>query len=188
MSEQVSAKGNGIFRRSIDRVSTVLAFIAVICIAFVLVAVIADVISRTFFGQSIGGVVEMAEVMMVLIVFLGLGYAERRGAHVSMTLLVRKLPSRAAAIVNAIAFVVVVVVLGWMMWVTGDRAIASVVAGEYRFGLVRVAVWPARIAIAVGLAVYLLEVLLGMLDNFRTVYGKGNHSTPAVDPVSLPLS
>src|SRR5690554_3896282 len=125
MSEQASVTGKGLFRRSVDKVSTVLAFIAVVCIAFVLVAVIADVTSRTFFGQSIGGVVEMAEVMMVIIVFLGLGYAERRGAHVSMTLLVRKLPSRAAAIVNAIAFVVVVAVLGWMMWVTGDRAIES---------------------------------------------------------------
>jgi TRAP-type C4-dicarboxylate transport system permease small subunit len=188
MSEQASVTGKGLFRRSIDKVSTVLAFIAVVCIAFVLVAVIADVTSRTFFGQSIGGVVEMAEVMMVIIVFLGLGYAERRGAHVSMTLLVRKLPSRAAAIVNAIAFVVVVAVLGWMMWVTGDRAIASVVAGEYRFGLVRVAVWPARIAIAVGLAVYLLEVFLGMFDNFRTVYGKRSKPIPAVDSVSPPLS
>ncbi|MEX1078011.1 MAG: TRAP transporter small permease [Homoserinimonas sp.] len=188
MSEQVNPKRKGSVRRTIDGISTVLAFLAVACIAFVLVAVVADVASRTFFGQSIGGVVEMSEVMMVIIVFLGLGYAERRGGHVSMTLLIRKLPSRAAAIVNAIAFLVVVVVLGWMMWVTGDRAIASVAAGEYRFGLVRVAVWPARIAIAVGLAVYLLEIILGMLDNFRTVYGKGSKTAAALDPVSPPLA
>lgn len=187
MSEQVSARKRSVFRRIVDRVTTVLALLAVTCIVFVVLAVIADVSRRTFFGESIGGVVEIAEVMMVIIVFLGLGYTERRGGHVSMTLLIRKLSSRPAAIVNAVAFMVVVVVVGWMMWVTGERALVSLEAGEYRFGLVRVAVWPARIAIAVGLAVYLLELTFGMIDSVRAALGKGNQTLNDRDAVSPPL-
>lgn len=169
MSDQVSVRNSSAFRRALHATTRVLALLAVSCIVFVLLAVTADVTRRALIGESIGGVVEISEVMMVVIVFLGLGYTESRSGHVSMTLLIRKLSSRSAAIVNSFGLLVVLIIVAWMVWVTGDRALESVAAGEYRFGLVRVPVWPARIAIVVGLAVYFLELALRLSDNIRAI-------------------
>lgn len=173
MSDQAGVRSNSPLRRAVHATTQVLAFLAVLCIVIMLVAIVADVTRRSLAGQSVEGVVELGEVMMVAIVFLGLGFAETRGAHVSMTLLVRKLPSRTAAIVNGLGLLLVVVVVGWMVWVTADRALASFEVKEYRFGLVRVPVWPARIAIAVGLAAYFLELLFRLLDDIQAALGKG---------------
>jgi len=173
MSDQTGVRSGGRLRRVVHQATQVLAFLAVLCIVVMLVAIVADVTRRTLAGESVAGVVELGEVIMVAIVFLGLGFAERRGAHVSMTLVVRKLAPRTAAVVNGLGLLLVVVVVGWMVYVTADRALASFEAREYRFGLVRVPVWPARVAIAVGLVVYFLELVFRLIDDFRAATGRG---------------
>ena len=173
MTEQVRVRDEGRFRRAVHGTTQLLAFLAVLGIVFMLLAVVADVTRRGLAGQSVKGVVELGEVMMVVIVFLGLGYAERRGAHVSMTLLVRKLSHRWSAVINGLGLLLVVVVVGWMVYVTADRALASFEVREYRFGLVRVPVWPARVAIAVGLAAYFLELLFRLYDDILAAFGRG---------------
>lgn len=174
MSELGQVSSHGPVRKTLHAVATALALLAVLCIVIVLLATVADVLRRSLAGESVPGVVELSDVMMVAIVFLGLGYAERQGAHVSMTLLVRKLPPRAAAILNGLGLLLIMVIVAWMVWVTADRALESIETQEYRFGLVRVPVWPARVAIAVGLATYLLELALRLLDNVRTARGSSH--------------
>lgn len=150
-----------------------MAFLAVAGIIFMALATVADVARRTFEGESIAGVLELGEVMMVAITFLGLAYAEYRGAHVSMTLVVRRIPRRIAAVINAAGLLLIVVVVAWMFLVTFDRAVESYAEGEYRFGLVQVAIWPARIAIVVGLAAYLIELVFRLVDDVRLAAGGG---------------
>lgn len=173
MSDQRGVRSGSHLRRLVHQLTQVLAFIAVFCIVAMLLAIVADVTRRTLAGESVPGVVELGEVAMVAIVFLGLGFAERRGSHVSMTLVVRKLPPRTAAIVNGLGLLLVVAVVGWMVWVTTDRALDSFAVKEYRFGLVRVPVWPARIAVAVGLAAYFLELIFRLFDDLRAARGQG---------------
>jgi len=187
MSDQPGMRSGGHVRRTVHQATQVLAFIAVLCIVVILFAIVADVTRRTLFGKSVEGVVELSEVMMVAIVFLGLGFAERRGAHVSMTLLVRKLPPRTAAVVNGLGLLLVVAVVGWMIYVTGDRALASFEDREFRFGLVRVPVWPARIAIAVGLGAYFLELAFRLIDDVRAATGRAPSTvaTDETDPAHL---
>ncbi len=158
---------HGALRRVVFAATQVLAFLAVICIVVALVATVADVTRRSLSGQSVKGVIELGEVLMVAIVFLGLGYAESRGAHVSMTAVVRRMPPKTAAVLNVLGQVLMIFVVGWMAFVTADRAIESVAAQEYRFGLVPVLVWPARIAIAVGLAAYVFTLMFRLLDSIQ---------------------
>lgn len=182
MSDQRGVRSDSHLRKLVHGLTQLLAFLAVICIIAMLLAIVADVTRRTLVGESVPGVVELGEVAMVLIVFLGLGFAERRGAHVSMTLVVRKLPPRTAAIVNGLGLLLVVVVVGWMVWVTADRALESFAAQEYRFGLVRVPVWPARIAIAVGLVIYFLELVFRLIDDVRAARGQGEPPIVVAEP------
>lgn len=165
------ASGPGRVRRALDRVNRVMAALSVGCIAVMLVLTILDITRRTVSGRSVEGVNELGEVAMVFIVFLGLAYAEQRRAHVAVTLLVRRLPHRVAAGMEAAGIALVMAVVVWMVVVTGERALESLAVGEYRFGLVRIPIWPARIVIVVGLAAYLLQLGLRLVDDLRVMRG-----------------
>lgn len=157
----------GRIRGTIDAVTRVMAMVSVTCIVLMLLATVADVVRRYLWGTSIHGVTEMGEVAMVAIVFLGLGYAQSRDAHVSMTLVVRRMRPECAALVNGLGLLVVTATVGWLLLVTSERAIASYQVSEYRFGLVQIPIWPARIAIAVGVTAYLLELIFALYDDIR---------------------
>ena len=165
-----------------------MAILSVSCLALMLLLTIADVIRRTFMGRSIEGVNELGEVMMVAIVFLGLGFAESRGAHVSMTLLARRLLPRGAAALQALGILLVACVVAWMLFVTADRAFQSYLAHEYRFGLVRIPIWPARTCIAVGLAAYLAELAFRLSDDLsitRDTNGIARAESPSDPPLGV---
>jgi TRAP-type C4-dicarboxylate transport system permease small subunit len=154
-------------RRVLDMVNGVMAMACVACLVVMVLLTMADVTRRTFAGKSIEGVNELGEVMMVVIVFLGVAYAEQRRAHVSMTLVVRRMKPQVAAAVEAAGLLLVVLIVAWMLWVTTDRALVSFAANEYRFGLVRIPIWPARAVIVLGLAAYLLQLVLRLVDDVR---------------------
>lgn len=171
MDTLATAPLEGRLRRGVHVVYQVLAFLAIACIVVIVLLTVADVVRRSTAGRSVAGVTELSEVMMVAIVFLSLAFAERRGAHVSMTLVRRKLRPRAAAILNGLGLLVMIIVVGWMVWVTAGRAWESFLQQEFRFGLVRVPIWPARIAIVLGLAAYLVELCFRWLDDVRQAWG-----------------
>ncbi|MHA7140408.1 TRAP transporter small permease subunit [Arthrobacter sp. Sr33] len=169
MSEQLTEEGGGRTRRAIIIVARVLAAISGLLIVLMMVSTVADVSRRQFLGEAIPGVIEMGEVLMVATVFLGLAYTEIGGKHVNMTLVIRKLPPRMAAIANTVGLLLVLFVVGWMVYVTGERAIEATEAQEYRFGLVQIPVWPARIALAVGLTAYFLALVARLPGNIRNI-------------------
>lgn len=151
-------------RRVIHYLSKFFAWFAVSIITFMMIAITADVLRRYFTGASIPGVTEMGEILMVGSVFCGLAYAESQKAHVNVTLFLDHLPPRLGYILNIIGLIIVLIILIWMVVVTSERALVSIAQNEFRFGLVRVPVWPGRIAIALGLMAYFFEVLIRLVD------------------------
>ncbi|MFC5337569.1 TRAP transporter small permease subunit [Leucobacter denitrificans] len=172
MTEPTTQVREGVLRRSIHVISRTFGIIAVLVIVFMMVATVADVARRYFTGAPIPGVTEAGEVLMVMAVFLGIAFTEYRGAHVRVTLVLEKLPPRVAAIINSLAMLVVLLLLAWMVWVTTGRALESIEVDEVRFGLVKIPVWPGRIAIAVGLAAYFLEAIPRLYDSVRQAFAK----------------
>lgn len=85
--------------RRLERVTDVLVSIAFAFSAAVIVAImlltVADVTMRWLFNSPVSGAIELTEMGMVLAVFLGLSYAERRESHISVSVLVDRFPRRA---------------------------------------------------------------------------------------------
>ncbi|GAA1821532.1 TRAP transporter small permease subunit [Nesterenkonia flava] len=166
---EAEQKRPGIGGRAVTLMARLLAGVAMVIIVFMMVATVADVLRRETTGRAIPGVIEMGEVLMVASVFLGLAFAETRGAHVHMNIVLRRLPERTAAVVTSVGLVLVLLVVGWMAIVTGERAWAAFQTQEYRFGLVQIPVWPARIALALGLAAYFFSLLPRLSDALRKI-------------------
>lgn len=147
---------NSISRR-ISSVSAVLASLTTFALAL---SITTDVIIRLTTGSSLPGLVELSETLLVALVFLGVSYTAYIGGHVAMSLVTDRLPARWKGWVRALANLLVVGVLVWLIYATGERAIQSYASGEYKFGLTQFPLWPARWAIVIGLVVTVPVALL----------------------------
>ncbi len=137
-------------------------FLAVIASAVTILAALlltAEVLSRAIFDQSIRGLFEIMQPLVVLIAFLGLAEAERAGDHIRVTILTDRLPRRAKLGVHTLALVLSGLIVLWMLvmsWIELDKSIAR---GEFASGLLDIPVWPARVVIVIGLgALFLMYV------------------------------
>jgi TRAP-type C4-dicarboxylate transport system permease small subunit len=154
-------------RRIVGVISRVLAVISAGFIMVIMVIMVADVARRYFTGSSIAGVLEYSEVLMVAVIYLGLAFAQRKGDHIGVDIFTNRMPKRVAQIVEAAGLVVVSLALLWVTWETMQVAQQSVATREYRFGLSRVPIWPARIVIPLGISVLLLELFFDIVDLVR---------------------
>ncbi|MGY1915588.1 TRAP transporter small permease [Blastococcus sp. HT6-30] len=154
----------GPVRKVIHLIATTFGVIAALLIVGIMISTALDVLVRQITGSSIPGVVEYSEVLLAGLVFLGLAYAQRTGAHIGVDLVTERLPTRTAHVVRAVGLVVAIAVLLWMTYETAVVAVNSFQVGEFRFGLVPVPIWPIRIVIPLGLVALILELALSTYD------------------------
>lgn len=138
--------------------------LAALIIVAIMFSTAADVTSRQLTGSSIAGVVEYSEVLMVSLIFLGLAYAQRTGAHIGVDIFLERMPARAAHVVRAVGLLIAFLVVAIMAYETLQVALRSFESREFRFGLVPVPIWPARLLIPLGLAALLLELSVSVYD------------------------
>jgi TRAP-type C4-dicarboxylate transport system permease small subunit len=138
--------------RWIRVVARALAIFAGAAIAALAVLAVSDVVMRKLGNRGIPGVLELTEIVLVVAVFAALMSSELNWAQVRTPILTERLGLRAAETLRIIGRVCAIILLVVAVWVTTLGAIESVRVGEYRFGLIQVPIWPARVAIPIGLA------------------------------------
>jgi TRAP-type C4-dicarboxylate transport system permease small subunit len=127
-----------------------------------------DVLWRNFHGRSIPGAYEYSEVLLVALVFLSLAWTQKVDAHVSIDLATRAMPERLGRLVQALGIAAALAILVWMTVASVHSALESWVSGEYRIGLAEVPVWPARLAVAFGMFMLVLQLTLRLVDLARS--------------------
>lgn len=155
-------------RRIVQGVSRLFSWISGVFILALMLLVVLEVVLRDLFETTLGGTIEVSEVVLAFLVFLGVAYAQQDDAHVQTDLVTSRLPPGAAAWIRAVGLVVAAIVLLVAAWATAGRGWDAFQTGESRFGLRSVPVWPARLIIPVGLFLLALECLLTAATAWRT--------------------
>ena len=166
------------------RASQTAAVIAASLTMLLAISITTDAVARFITNRSIPGMVEVSETLLVALVFLAFGYCAYSGAHIALTLLTDALPGRITAVLRAVAFTLVALLLVWMLWATGTRALDSFTGGEYKFGLARWPLWPARTLIVVGLALTLPVYIVAIWNNVLIALGRKPVPAKAIDPAA----
>ena len=144
-----------------------MAILAALGVVALVVTITTEVIARGIFGRSIPGALELSESLLVWIIFLGLAYGEANATHVRMTLVTDRLPFKVAQVLRGVGYTLTTIVIGWMTYSTGTRAVNSLLQNEIRQGLLQWSLWPARVVLCVGLAVLTLHCALRLWELFQ---------------------
>ena len=122
------------------------------CAVFIMaIGVTLDVLARFVLGAGTKMALEFSGYLLVAVVFLGLAYTHKAGAHIRVDFLIKRLPERMRKwfkVIDSIVFLSYVVFLGYFGF---DAAQTS-----YQFGTtsrtgIDIIVWPFQLVIPVGL-------------------------------------
>ncbi|MEM7047525.1 MAG: TRAP transporter small permease [Pseudomonadota bacterium] len=146
---------------------------------------IANVLGRYVFSQSIYFSEELNQFLVVIVTFMGLGYATRKGMHIRMSALFDILPPRTRKVMMIfIAFItaVMMAVLAWYAFEYVQKIAArGRVTPALQFPLYLTYIW-----VIVGLALASVQYLLTALKNLNlkdeNVYVSHNRIDSYDDP------
>ena len=98
--------------------NTVLSRVSIIALLGMMFLTVVDVAMRYIFRAPLLGVHEISEFLMVIIVFLSLGYTQAQEGHVAVDIFVSRLSKRAQLIIEFFNHGVTLVLLLLMAWET----------------------------------------------------------------------
>jgi TRAP-type C4-dicarboxylate transport system permease small subunit len=124
-----------------------------------MVLTVVNILGRSLFDTPVPGAVELTEIGMVAIVFMGLAYAQERGDHIRVELLYEKFGARGRRVLDLFATLVsfvTVAVMTWRLWAYASQlAVSGRTTSVLRIPLS----WVAWVAVAGGV-VYAVAVVV----------------------------
>ena len=142
----------------IDKISYI-GFVPAIAIIFILMLLnFASVVTR-YSGVPISGVTNIGEFMLVGLVFLSLAYVQRQKQNLVVEILISRLTGKLPRVFAIISVVLSLSICTLLVWLTWEHAIASVSAGERITGAPYYPIYPAKIALAVGIFLLFLQLI-----------------------------
>lgn len=167
--------------RLFDRIEAMLVRLGVLsgfATLVIMVIVCIDVAGRAVFNAPLHSGTELSELLLVALVFLGLGAAQQQRQNFAVDVVVRHFPERVRRGFDLFSYVVCFGLVLTLAWPSTKQAIASFERGESGFGIVAFPVWPARTILAIGL--WLLAVQFAS-DIYRLLTGRPNPRSAGIE-------
>lgn len=149
-----------------------LAYIAAVSVMVMMFAVCADIAGLKLFNHPVHGAVELTELLMIIVVYLGLTYTYTIGGHATVGSIVGFLPRSAREPVNLFASAIVVFVAILLTLTTGKVALYSIQTGEYVAGGTDFPLAPSRISIFLGCLFFSAYSVMDLLKRLLLAFTK----------------
>lgn len=160
-----------LFQKTMERLAEIFFIGSAIATFGLLLLIFTDMASRNLIGFSIEGAIEISEYSLVAIGFLGLAYAQLKGAHVNVDFLLLCLSARAQRIVNVFILLILIVFFVTMSLQIGKETYISWIRMEYRSGTtLLIPTWPPQFVAFLGtvaLVLAFISQLSGTIAGFK---------------------
>ncbi len=123
-------------------------------LAIIMVLTFCDVIGRYVFGSPIVGTVEVTELLMGMMVYLGVGLTTHARGHIRVDIVIDRLPPRVRAVLDVLTLAASIALVSAMCWHLWLKAGATVEKND----LTQIWEWPVWPAAYVMAAASLLMV------------------------------
>lgn len=118
-----------------------------------------DVLGTYFLHKPIPAALELQEVLLAIMVFMGLSHAQSLREHINVDIVIQNLPARIRRILDLVVLLASAVVFGIIAWRCGELAWSSLDLRETASASFAFPVYPAKILVAIGAALATLECI-----------------------------
>jgi TRAP-type C4-dicarboxylate transport system permease small subunit len=153
--------------RVLDEVNRALHYGAGALIIAVMALTIYNVLGRWLFAAGFRGTVELTQLAMIGIVYLGLAYAQSRDNHILVDLLYNRLGARTRIALDVFATTLGVIVLGLLAWQLYQYA-GVLQAGNRVTGSRGIPLAPFAFVAITGVIAFLLAIIRTFVGRLRT--------------------
>lgn len=138
---------------------------------------VVQIISRTLFNTPITGYIDLVELSMASMAFLGAAYCQRLGAHIRMELLIGRLKGRALWTAEAFGTLIALAIVGVLVWYSAGHFLRAFTLGDTSIDA-EFPVWPSKLLVPVAFSIWFLRLGLQLWGSVRMM----------IDPSRAPIA
>jgi TRAP-type C4-dicarboxylate transport system permease small subunit len=109
-----------------------------------------DVLTTTLLHMPIPAVYESTETLLVMTIFLSLGYLQLKDQNIAVDILSRRMGHRGKKLQSAVVQIISLVFFSILTWQALHMFIESWKIREYSIGLVAFPIYPSKLAVVIG--------------------------------------
>ncbi|MBX9588149.1 MAG: TRAP transporter small permease [Hyphomonadaceae bacterium] len=140
---------------------------------------VAQIFGRKLFNTPIFGYIDIVEIAMSALVFLGLAYTERLGGHIRMELFVSYLRGRWLWMFELIGVLIGLFIVAVLIFYSYQHAMRAYYSGDSSIDA-QLLLWPSKLIVSVSLALLFLRLLVSLWGYLRLL------AEPTAAPVGVP--
>jgi TRAP-type C4-dicarboxylate transport system permease small subunit len=118
-------------------------------------------------GHPVPGAFEASEQLMVIVFAFPMAEVGLRKNHILFELVVRALSKKVQTILGILAHAVGLILFAPLTWKAWQVAWKNFSMGEYRQGVIDFPIWPFRVALAVGLSVFVVQMVISLVRDWK---------------------
>lgn len=169
MSDKQAENAGG-WLAAIDRlaapIENIANFMAGLAIFILMLMGSAQIFLRTLFNAPIPGYIDVVELAMASMAFLGAAYCQRLNAHIRMELLVGALRGRALWAFETFSTLVALFIIGVLILYGWDHFMRAYMSGDSTIDAEYV-VWPSKLLVPVAFSLWFVRLLIQLAASIR---------------------
>lgn len=151
--------------------------LAAFAILALMILGVLQIFLRSVFNAPISGYIDLVELSMASMAFLGAAYCQRLGSHVRMELLVSNLKGRALWGVEAVGALIAMCIIGVLIYYSWGHFDRSYTFGDTTMDA-EYPVWPSKLLVPIAFSIWFIRLALQFIGSLRLV----------IDPTLAPVA
>lgn len=147
-----------------------LVYISGIVVLLLCLYTTVDVVGRYLLNKPLWAAYELTMILLIYITFWGLAYVQARRGHMRLEFLYQKLGPRGRIVLDIVSILIglfLFVIVTWQGW---EWAIHSWKIQETTMGAYIVPLFPARIGLAIGSLIFVIQYLIDLIWNIAQLF------------------
>lgn len=141
-------------------------FAAALAIFALMVLGTTQIVLRSVFNSPIAGYIDMVELSMAGMAFLGAAYCQRLGAHIRMEILVGHLRGRWLWAFEVLGTLVALMIISVLIWYSWGHFLRSYQLGDTTIDA-EFHVWPSKLLVPIAFSLWFVRLSIQFLGSVR---------------------
>jgi TRAP-type transport system small permease protein len=150
-------------KQGLTPLTNIMGIIGASIIGLMMLVTVIDVGGRRLFNSPLLGSMDLTTLMMVIVVFFSIAHTELKKGHITIDLIVPKLPVRVQNFIMSIMYFLSLIIFGWMTWRIGLSSL-DLMRNNTVSATLQIPVFPFMFLATLGCALLSLLVLAHFLQ------------------------